>query len=349
MKNCIGENIRKYRKFKGFTQEELAQELGVTSQAVSRWEASAGMPDISLIVPLAQNLGVTTDALFGMEDMVYDQLAIDRVKEHMKSLLDENNKPQSLVAMCDYLKGEMEDNPTCYELFALYIEKIAGISMYVDFNGFLKEEGDRWEKLRGDGVKKAIIVMKHAKNRDLIDRAHWALAWIYIHEKDYDKAREHIEALPSVKSNRLQENIYSKLVLFEGGFAKGMERTKETIEKEFAHYTKAILSKIYYDFESYAYFADKESAVAFGEWSLGVMQALFARESLRADMAGHLGEWCFFMTLTYLRAGDADGAIRAYDRVKEYVTPEQREKLLDKVQGKCAEEVYRAFEAGIYR
>ena len=348
MKNCISENIRKYRKLKGFTQEELAQELGVTSQAVSRWEAGAGMPDISLIVPIAQNLGVTTDALFGMEDIVYDQLAIDKVKAHLKSLSDECNKPQSMVIMCDYLKGEIEDNPTCYELFALYIEKIAGISMYVDFDGFLKDEGDKWEKLREDAVKKAVIVMKHAKNRDLIDRAHWALAWIYIHDKDYDKAREHIEALPSVRSNRLQENIYSKLVLFEGGFEKGMERTKETIEKEFAHYTKALLSKIYYDFESYAYFADKESAVSFGEWSLGVMQALFARESLRADMEGHLGEWCFFMALTCLRAGDAEGAIRAYDEVKAYVTP-SREKILGKVKGKCTEEVYCAFEAGIYR
>ena len=347
MKNCISENIRKYRKIKGFTQEELALELGVTPQAVSRWEAGAGMPDISLIVPIAQNLGVTTDTLFGMEDIVYDQLAIDKVKEQMNALYDESNRRQSMVAICDYLKGEIEDNPTCYELFALYLEKIASISMHVDFDGFLKDAGDKWEKLRTDGIKKAIIVMKHAKNRDLIDRVHWALAWIYIHEKDYEKAREHIEALPSVKSNRLQENIYSKLALFEGGFAKGMEQTKAIIEKEFEHYTKAIGSKIYYDFESYAYFADKASAVSFGEWSLGVMKALFARETLRVDVDGYLGEWCFFMTLTYLKAGDAQGAIAAYNKVKEHVTSDKKEKILRKVKGVCTEEVYYAFEREI--
>lgn len=347
MKNYISENIRKYRKIKGLTQEELAMQLGVTPQAVSRWEAGSGMPDISLIVPIAQNLGVTTDTLFGMEDIEYDRQAIDKVKEQIDALYDENNKPQSMVAICDYLKEEIHDNPTCYELFALYLEKIAGISMYVDFNGFLKDSGDKWEKLRADGVKKAIIVMKHAKNRDLIDRAHWALAWIYIHEKDYEKAREHIEALPSVKSNRLQENIFSKLTLFEGGFEKGMEKTKAVIEKEFEHYTKAISSKIYYDLESYAYFADKDSAVSFGEWSLGVMKALYARENLSLDVDGYLGEWFFFMSLIYMKAGDAEGAIAAYDNVKGHITQEKKAIILRKVKGVCAEDKYRIFETAI--
>ncbi|MBQ8822053.1 MAG: helix-turn-helix transcriptional regulator [Lachnospiraceae bacterium] len=349
MKNYISENIRKYRKIKGFTQEELALQLGVTAQAVSRWEAGVGMPDISLIVPIAQNLGVTTDTLFGMEDIEYDKLAVDKVKEQIDALYDENNKPESMVVICDYLKGEIEDNPTCYELFVLYLEKIAGISMYVDFNNFLKDSGDKWEKLRTDGIKKASIVMKHAKNRDLIDRVHWALAWVYIHEKDYDKAREHIEALPSVKSNRLQENIFSKLILFEGGFEKGMEKTKEIIEKEFEHYTKAIRSKIFYDFESYAYFADKESAVSFGDWSLGVMNALYARETLRKDMETFYGDWCFFMARTYLKAGDAEGAIAAYNKVKEHISSDKKEIILRKVKGACLEEVYHVFEREICR
>ena len=347
MKNCISENIRKYRKIKGFTQEELAMQLGVTAQAVSRWEAGAGMPDISLIVPIAQNLGVTTDTLFGMEDIVYDMLAIDKVKQHMEVLYDENDRPNSMLTICDYLKGEIEDNPTCYELFVLYLEKIAGISMYVDFNDFLKDSGDRWEKLRTDGIKKAIIVMKHAKNRDLIDRVHWALAWVYIHEKDYEKAREHIEALPSVKSNRLQENILSKLALFEGGFEKGMERTKAIIEKDFEHYTKAISTKILYDFQSYAYFADKESAVSFGDWSLEVMNALYARATLRKDIEKTYGEWCLYMTLTYLKTGDAEGAIAAYDKVKAHINADKKELILRKVKGVCAEEVYHVFEREI--
>ena len=86
MKNNISKNIKKYRKLKGFTQEELANQLGVTSQAVSRWEAGVGMPDISLIVPIAQNLGVTTDTLFGIEDVVYDEAYLDAVKAKVEAV-----------------------------------------------------------------------------------------------------------------------------------------------------------------------------------------------------------------------------------------------------------------------
>ena len=63
----IGQNIRRFRKVCGYTQEELALQLNVTSQAISRWESGAGMPDVSLLVPLSKALGVTLDTLFGEE------------------------------------------------------------------------------------------------------------------------------------------------------------------------------------------------------------------------------------------------------------------------------------------
>ena len=45
----LGNNIRIARKRMGLTQEELAMQIGVTAQAVSRWESEAGLPDTSLI------------------------------------------------------------------------------------------------------------------------------------------------------------------------------------------------------------------------------------------------------------------------------------------------------------
>ncbi len=63
----IGENIRALRQRKMLTQEQVAVHLGVSSQAVSKWETSANTPDIALLPALAEMFGVTIDELFGRE------------------------------------------------------------------------------------------------------------------------------------------------------------------------------------------------------------------------------------------------------------------------------------------
>ncbi|MFR5865240.1 MAG: helix-turn-helix transcriptional regulator [Acutalibacteraceae bacterium] len=65
MKLSVGETIRALRRRDGRTQEALAEALGVTGQAVSRWEAGGSYPDLELIPAIAHFLGVTIDELFG--------------------------------------------------------------------------------------------------------------------------------------------------------------------------------------------------------------------------------------------------------------------------------------------
>lgn len=59
----IGNRISSLRKEKGITQEEIAEKLGVTPQAVSKWENDISYPDILLLPQIAQMLGVTVDEL----------------------------------------------------------------------------------------------------------------------------------------------------------------------------------------------------------------------------------------------------------------------------------------------
>ena len=49
MQSSIGETICQYRQMRKMTQEEFASRLGVTAQAVSKWERGNGMPDVSLL------------------------------------------------------------------------------------------------------------------------------------------------------------------------------------------------------------------------------------------------------------------------------------------------------------
>ena len=63
----VGENIRALRQRKGLTQEQVAQQLGVTYQAVSKWENGTNTPDIALLPEIAAFFGVTIDALFSQD------------------------------------------------------------------------------------------------------------------------------------------------------------------------------------------------------------------------------------------------------------------------------------------
>jgi len=65
--SVIGEQIKKYRIRKKYTQENLGSMIGVTTQAVSKWERG-GTPDAEILPQLADALGVSIDALFGRED-----------------------------------------------------------------------------------------------------------------------------------------------------------------------------------------------------------------------------------------------------------------------------------------
>ena len=63
----IGENIARLRKEKGWTQAELGEKLGVSNQAVSKWESGMTMPDIMLLPTLADMFGIYIDELFSRE------------------------------------------------------------------------------------------------------------------------------------------------------------------------------------------------------------------------------------------------------------------------------------------
>ena len=78
----IGEKIKKLRREQDITQEKLAAYLKISSQSVSKWETGNATPDISLLVPLANFFGVTTDELL---DRTADAEAADVAEFQKKS------------------------------------------------------------------------------------------------------------------------------------------------------------------------------------------------------------------------------------------------------------------------
>ena len=82
----IGEKIAKYRKLKGYTQEQLGELVGVSGQAVSKWE-NGGVPDTYLLPAISKILGVSIDALFGVEKKISDYSQDDILDDLFKFCL----------------------------------------------------------------------------------------------------------------------------------------------------------------------------------------------------------------------------------------------------------------------
>ena len=65
MKNNLAENIRKFRKERGLTQEQLAEVFNMTVGAVHKWEAGLSTPDIVVLTELADFFDTSLDVLVG--------------------------------------------------------------------------------------------------------------------------------------------------------------------------------------------------------------------------------------------------------------------------------------------
>lgn len=88
MNETLGKRIALYRKEKGLRQDNLAEMLGVSPQAVSKWENDQTCPDISLLPQLSKILSVTVDELLsGKEDTPIVRLVPEAERKDIKDMM----------------------------------------------------------------------------------------------------------------------------------------------------------------------------------------------------------------------------------------------------------------------
>lgn len=86
-KEKFGAFVAQLRREKGMTQKELAQEVYVSDKAVSKWERGLSMPDITLLIPLAQALEITVMELLECQRLEQTAMDSDRVEELMHRVI----------------------------------------------------------------------------------------------------------------------------------------------------------------------------------------------------------------------------------------------------------------------
>lgn len=269
----IGDNIRIARKRKGLTQEELASQIGVVTQAVSRWESGAGMPDISLIVPIAQVLSVSTDMLFGMDSGSNDNQILMKITNRYEEIESRFNDPkEAALNKCKYLEAELNKDSGNFVVAMCLVESTADLSRYADFENYQCD----WDIRKNKAISAGMQVIRFCSQKMLLERTHYALAWIYIHEKDFASAREHIEHLLSVKENRLQESILAQVASFE----HGVEGMKAVMRGNLQNMVRVINKEILYAMEDISWADTPENAVEFATWGLGLIERFCKKKEL---------------------------------------------------------------------
>ena len=101
----INDNIKKYRRKKGLTQEEMAKKLHVVRQTVSKWETGKSVPDAEVLIRMAEVLDVSVNELLGIESV---QGNMDEVAEELirvKERLEEQNRREILTKKVDEKRG----------------------------------------------------------------------------------------------------------------------------------------------------------------------------------------------------------------------------------------------------
>ena len=188
---CI--NFKKYRKLSGMTQDEIAKFLMVTPQAVSKWETGNGAPDISLLVPIAELFGISTDDLLGRADTVSETM----LNEIYYS--GESHKEK----YAEYLKL-LKANPNNEQILLKLLSISAELLTHEKDNLTDAEKND----LINSAVGYAKILQK-PNSCDLWSKSQGILADVYIAGKDFRQAKELIAQLPDCRytKNRMLGNL----------------------------------------------------------------------------------------------------------------------------------------------
>ncbi|MDR3209719.1 MAG: helix-turn-helix domain-containing protein [Oscillospiraceae bacterium] len=144
----LGKNLRKLRRGAELTQEDLASYLGVTSQAVSKWECGDGYPEITLLPALAARFEVTIDALLGTDQPPDQRKIAEAIQKAMMMIYTVPGEEKFDEAIAIF-KNLIDENPTVQPL------RVQLASAYQSIAQMLQQRGGS-EEQRLEYVRKAV-------------------------------------------------------------------------------------------------------------------------------------------------------------------------------------------------
>lgn len=194
----IGTVIRKYRKEKNMTQEEMANRLGVTAPAVNKWEKGNSYPDITLLAPIARLLSISLDTLLSFQE----ELTTEKITQIIMEA-DQRCKTENYEEVFQWAKTKMETYPNSLML-------IWQLAVILDaqrmFQG-ISDEGE-YESYILDCYQR----VAESNDEKLRTLAGDSLFGYYLRKEQYDEAEQCLNYFSdqNPERKRKQAMIYSK-------------------------------------------------------------------------------------------------------------------------------------------
>ena len=191
-------NIYTLRKDKKITQAQLAEKIGVSEQAVSKWENDQCSPDVSLFPIIADYFGVSIDRLFGYHMNSY----AEEVKAIIKAADDSMDTYKEIEIISEGLK-KFPNSPD------LKISLAFSLSMV---NRMSKDENEKREAVQ-KAIKLCTEVVDTCGDNKQVDSALHMLTRIYNETGNYEKAEE---AISKISADRYRDRIVGMVSMLGG-------------------------------------------------------------------------------------------------------------------------------------
>ena len=306
MTNTIGQSIKKLRKERNLTQEELAAQLNVSAQAVSKWENETGLPDISQVIPLASVFGVSTDALFGLEDTNVDEEALKIVQK--ADAMRKQGKLDTLLIAYDAMLEGLKKYP-CNRILLLNCMHL-GLNLSLPENGWMYAP-ERAKEIRNETIRQANLIIAHSKNISDIFTAQQTLVFLYSSEKRYQEAISEAGKFPVRPDFTLYSNM-ARVNGYMGNHPQEIMCLCSEIDYSLQGLEDAVarLGKAYYNSGKY------KDAISTYETFFDIMKAIFKDSCPPPYHDFDSGDCHILLAQAYLAIGETN---RAMDSVEDAV------------------------------
>lgn len=193
MNLLIGENIKRIRRERDLTQEEVAAHLGISFQSISKWERGDGYPDITMLPALANYFGISVDDLLGVSEIAksdrYNEINVIWEENNQKGLHNEN-----VMLMRQALKN-FPNNALLLVQLSTSLEKLDGT------------DDEKLKNLR-ESIAIQEQILRYGEDSEVRGATLFNICFAYWKIGEYEKALEQAKKLPNLYKARENALVY---------------------------------------------------------------------------------------------------------------------------------------------